>query len=149
MASSTLALLPHGSSSSSRRVDSTGVRAAPHPYQSPYLVPGDAAAYAAYAAAYSAPPGVAPGPYGAGVFQQAVPAASMADPTTAVSRDSFNQWAHSSSAELQPAKVRPILSQHGYYMCIAVSIVVAIGLVIAFGFFVMQRRFAQIMVPKK
>ncbi|KAK8769259.1 hypothetical protein V5799_009481 [Amblyomma americanum] len=145
MASSTLALLPHGSSSSSRRTDASATRAPPPPY-SAHMGPGGVPAYAP---AYSVSPGVAPGPYGAGV--QPLPAAPMPGPfpAPAVSRDSVDRWAQSSSAQLQPAKVRPILSQHGYYMCIAVSIVVAIGLVIAFGFFVMQRRFAQIMVHKK
>ncbi|KAL1415691.1 hypothetical protein MTO96_029016 [Rhipicephalus appendiculatus] len=55
------------------------------------------------------------------------------------------RWVHTEPIE---PKQRPILSPHGYYMCIAVSIVVAIGLVVAFGFFVMQRRFAQAVVQK-
>lgn len=43
---------------------------------------------------------------------------------------------------------RPVLSSHGFYMCLAVSILVAIGLVIAVGFFMMQRQFAETVVRK-
>ncbi|KAH6943472.1 hypothetical protein HPB50_021704 [Hyalomma asiaticum] len=153
-----MALLPQRSSSSRREL--ANVMAPPMPaasysrskhgplggaYYSGY--PGGGAAVAAVTAA--APYGVGgPAVIGHGEAP-AMPGKSGTFPYVphkAPSKLSADpRWIHT-----EPVKPneRPILSPHGYYMCIAVSIVVAIGVVVAFGFFIIQRRFAQAVVNK-
>lgn len=153
MSSSTVALLPQRSSSSRREL--TTVRSPPMP----------AASYSRSKHGLPPPAGAYYGGYPAGGATGVVPivggsasvghaAAMSAGVTgrggpfpalTASKAFADPRWVHTVPVE---PKNRPILSPHGYYMCIAVSIVVAIGLVVAFGFFVMQRRFVQAVVHK-
>ncbi|KAL3206025.1 hypothetical protein MRX96_040471 [Rhipicephalus microplus] len=151
MSSSTAALLPQRSSSSRRELAT--VRAPPILLAASYsrskhgLLPTSTGAYCGgYPAGGAA--GVVPvvaGSTSAGHTVAMARRGGPFPPLTASRAFADPRWVHTEPVE---PKQRPILSAHGYYMCIAVSIVVAIGLVVAFGFFVMQRRFAQAVVNK-